>query len=222
MGLTTQTHAAQRVHRGSLAEWLVRFRLFALGGFVGLSALIAIIAGTPARPYVILWVGVVLLIACWQSPRPVARVIIDWLPLLIIAAGYDLVRSFAEDLVPRAIVDPQLRFDEIFFGGTAPTVVLQDWLNPGDGLHPWDYVVFCLYLSHFVVSPTFAVVQYIRDRELFRRFKWTMLTVCIAGFVTYFVLPAEPPWRASEQGALEPTVRVVQLVWTELGIGGAA
>jgi PAP2 superfamily protein len=222
MGLTTQNQTARRAPSGSVATWLVRFRLLALAGFVGLSVLIAAIAQVPERPYVILWLGLVLLIACWHSPRPVARVIVDWLPLLVIAAGYDLVRSFADDLVPRAIVDPQLRFDEIVFGGTAPTVLLQDWLKPRNGLHPWDYLVFCFYLSHFVVSPTFAVVQYVRDRELFRRFKWTMLTVCIAGFVTYFALPAEPPWRASEQGELEPTVRVVQLVWAKLGIGGAA
>ena len=221
MGLATQDRAARRAP-GPTGSFLIRNRIAVLVVFVVVSAAIAAAAGMPERPYVLLWVGVVLLLACWRSPKPVARVVVDWLPLLVIAAGYDLVRSFSEDLIPRAVLEPQLRFDEIVFGGTAPTVVLQDWLEPADGLHVWDYFIFFFYLSHFVVSPTFAVVQYLRNRELFRRYKWTMLAVCLAGFVTYFALPAEPPWRASEQGALEPTVRVVQLVWAKFGVGSAA
>jgi hypothetical protein len=222
MGLATQHRGAQRGPSTFPAAWLVRFRWPVIGAFVGISILVAALAGVPERPYVIMWIGVVLLLVCWQSPHPLARAIIDWLPLIVILAGYDLVRSFADELIPRAVVEPQLRFDEIFFGGTVPTVVLQDWLNPADGLHPWDYLVFCFYLSHFVVSPVFGITQYIRDRELFRRYKWTMVTVCVAGFITYFALPAEPPWRASEQGELEPTVRVVQMVWAKLGVSGAA
>ena len=222
MGLATQHRGTRRGPSTSPAAWLVRFRWLIVAAFAGVSVLVAALADVPERPYVIIWIGVVLLLACWQSPHPVARVIIDWLPLIVILAGYDLVRSFTDELIPRAVVEPQLRFDEIFFGGTVPTVVLQDWLNPADGLHPWDYLVFCVYLSHFVVSPVFGVTQYLRDRELFRRYKWTMVTVCVAGFITYFALPAEPPWRASEQGELESTVRVVQMVWAELGVSGAA
>ena len=211
-----------RAPSGPDRSWVARYRWFVLAAFVGVSVLVAALAGMPERPYVILWLGAALLIACWQHPNRVAAVIVDWLPLLVIVAGYDLVRSFADELVPRATLKPQLRFDEIVFGGTAPTVRLQRWLKPNEGLHPWDYLVFCFSLSHFVVSPTFAIVQYFRDRQLFRRYKWTMLAVCLAGFATYFAVPAEPPWRASELGALEPTVRIVQMVWAKLGVTGAA
>src|SRR5687767_1937930 len=171
MGLATQNRAALRAPTGRTGSLLIRYRIPVLIAFVLVPVLIAAFAGIPQRPYVLMWVGVLLLLACWRSPRPVARVIVDWLPLLVIATGYDLVRSFSEDLIPRAVLEPQLRFDEIVFGGTAPTVVLQDWLDPADGLHVWDYFIFFFYLSHFVVSPTFAIVQYLRDRELFRRYK---------------------------------------------------
>jgi hypothetical protein len=206
----------------SFSRWLVRYRLPLLGAFVGVSALLTAILGLPERPYVLMWVTALCAIAFHDSPWKVGQVIYDWLPILVIAAGYDLVRSFASDLVPRAVVEPQLRFDEILFGGTAPTVVLQRWLDARAGLHPYDYLAFLFYLSHFVVTPSFAVFLYLRDRPAFRRFKWCMLTVCIAGFITYFALPAEPPWRASEQGELQPTVRVVQEVWADLGLSGAA
>jgi hypothetical protein len=197
-------------------------RLAVLGGFVGVSVLLAIAFQMPERPYVLMWLTVLCAIAFHDSPWKVGQVVYDWLPILVIAAGYDLVRSFTPDLIPRAVVEPQLRFDEIVFGGTAPTVVLQDWLDTRAGLHFWDYPTFFFYLSHFVVTPSFAVYLYVRNRPAFRRFKWCMLTVCIAGFITYFAVPAEPPWRASEQGALEPTVRVVQKVWSDLGVPGAA
>ena len=84
--------------------------------------------GLPSRPVVAALARGDPGLVCWRNPEPVLRVVWDWLPILVIAAGYDLVRSQAPDLVPRAVTEPQLRFDEIVFGGTAPTVLLQDAL----------------------------------------------------------------------------------------------
>jgi hypothetical protein len=203
-------------------EWLVRYRVPLLVAYVATSLTAAVVLGWPARPYLLIWLVVALFLTCWRSPRAVARVVIDWLPVVVIATGYDLVRSFASDLQPRAVFEPQLRFDEVLFGGTAPTVLLQRWLRPGNTPHPWDYVVFVFYLSHFVVTPLFAASLYLRDRERFHRFAMVILTVSLAGFVTYFALPAAPPWLASRHGDLEHTVRVVQKVWAELGATGPA
>jgi len=204
------------------ATLLVRFRAVVLVGFVAISLLLAAVAGFPERPYVVIWLVVVLWLASWRNPQPLAVVVFDWLPVVMIAAGYDLVRSFAPDLEPRAIFEPQLRFDEILFGGTAPTVLLQNWLRPDRGLHWWDYPVFCFYLSHFVVTPLFALGLYLSDRPRFKRFAFSILTVCLAGFVTYFIVPAAPPWLASRNGNLEPTIRVAQHVWADIGAVGPA
>jgi hypothetical protein len=205
-----------------VAAPLVRYRAQALFGFIAVPLLVAAVAGAPERPYVVIWLVAVLWIASWRNPNRLATVVFDWLPIVVIAAGYDLVRSFAPDLVPRAITEPQLRFDEIVFGGTVPTVLLQDWLRPDKGLHWFDYPVFLVYLSHFVVTPAFALFLYLTDRSRFKRFAWAILMVCLAGFVTYFVLPAEPPWLASRNGDLEPTIRVAQHVWAEIGAVGPA
>jgi hypothetical protein len=205
-----------------LGAWLVRNRVAVVGVFLAVSLVASIVFSVPERQYLWFWLMVLAILVGAYNPHPVAQVVIDWLPVLIILAGYDFVRSFADDLVPRAVIEPQLRFDEIVFGGTAPTVLFQDWFDVRNKPHPWDYLVFCVYLSHFVMTPCFAIYLYLRDRPRFRRFAMIILTVSLAGFVTYFVLPAAPPWYASEKGDLEPTIRVVQRVWESLGVSGAA
>ena len=44
----------------------------------------------------------------------------------------------------------------------------------------------------------------------------------VAGFITYFIIPAEPPWLASRQGALPHTTRVVHDIWSNLGLPAVA
>jgi hypothetical protein len=152
----------------------------------------------------------------------VARVVWDWLPLLVIAGGYDLVRSQAADLVPRATTEPQLRFDEIVFGGTVPTVVLQDAIVERGEVQWWDYPAWVMYLSHFVFTLAIALWCYVRHRDWFHRLALLIMTVSICGFITYFLVPAIPPWLASRNGDLEPTTRIVHDVWANIGFTDAA
>lgn len=198
-------------------------RWLALSAFLVATVILLLALGEiPSRPYVLFWsIGLAWLL-CWRSRRPIARVVIDWLPVLVIAAGYDLVRSRAVDLVPRAVTDPQLRFDEFLFGGVVPTIRLQKALVGPGTPHWWDYPVWAMYLSHFVVTPAIAVWLYVRHRDWFRRYALLILSVCLAGFATYFIFPAVPPWLASREGALGHTTRVVHAVWESLGIHSAA
>jgi len=199
-----------------------RARWGIVAGVLALSALTAAIAGPPSRPSILIWlVGIVALVT-WRNPNRIARVAWDWLPMLVIAAGYDLVRSRAPDLVSRATTEPQLRFDEIAFGGTAPTVVLQNALVDRSTPHWWDYPAWLMYLSHFVFTPAVALWLYLRHRDWFHRYAMLILTVSVCGFITYFIVPAVPPWLASRNGELEHTTRIVHAVWADLGITGAA
>jgi hypothetical protein len=208
--------------RAPAAPFSERARWTIVGVAVAAGVLWSALDGLPIRPVVLLWVVAILGIACWRSPDPVRRVVWDWLPILVIAAGYDLVRSQAPDLIPRAVTEPQLRFDEIVFGGTAPTVLLQDALVDRGRLHWWDYPVWAYYLSHFLFTPAIALWLYLRHRDWFHRYAVLILTVSLCGFVTYFVLPAIPPWLASRNGDLEPTTRIVHDVWANLGFTDAA
>jgi membrane-associated phospholipid phosphatase len=197
-------------------------RALAVALFAAISAAAAAVAGVPDRPYVLVWMVLLAALACRDNPRPWARVIWDWLPVLVITAGYDLVRSFAPDLATRAVTAPQRDFDEALFGGTAPTVTLQRALVDGASPHWWDYAAWLVYLTHFVVTPAVAIWLYLRHRRWFGRYAMLILTISLAAFMTYVLLPAVPPWMASQDGALQHVVRVVHSVWTNLGFDSAA
>jgi PAP2 superfamily len=217
------TSVASEGTRAGLTELVVRRRALIVVGYLAASMVVFAGFGSADRPALLWWlIGLLALTSAGSEAGP-RRVAMDWLPLLIIAAGYDTVRAQAPELLTRAIVTPQLRFDEIVFGGTAPTVQLQRWLDVTTGeVHWWDYVVWVGYLSHFAVSLGVAAYLYVIDRVRFKRFATLILTVSVAGFVTYFIVPAAPPWLASRQGALPHTTRIVYQVWAHLGLPGIA
>jgi hypothetical protein len=155
-------------------------------------------------------------------PRTWTRAVADWWPIALILVAYLVLHELASTLTPGAHVQPQLGFDEFVFGGTAPTVRLQRELwDPGDP-HWYDYLAWLVYLSHFVVTITVGIVLWFRAYPLFRRFRVLFLTVTFAGFVTYVVYPAIPPWLASRRGDMPHTVRIVRAMWLELGLSDVA
>jgi len=201
------------------ADLLSRRRVPVIAGYLVVTVVAGAALGPPDRPAVLWWLIGLAVLSCAGATHGVRRFIMDWLPLAVIAAGYDTVRAQAPDLITRAIVRPQLRFDEDLFGGTAPTVQLQRWLDvQPDRVHWWDYVAWLAYLSHFVVTFAVAAFLYRANRARFKRLATLILTVSVAGFVTYFIIPAVPPWLASRQGALPHTTRVVHDIWSNLDL----
>jgi hypothetical protein len=166
------------------------------------------------------------LLAIRVHSRPVqrgwVRGVRDWLPVAGVLLAYLVLHELATTLEPIAHVQPQLGFDEWVFGGTASTVQMQDAL--WDPRHPswYDYVAWLVYLSHFVVTLTVAIVLWVRAYPLFRRFRALFLTVTFAGFLTYVIYPAIPPWLASRRGDMPHTVRIVRAMWLELGLASVA
>jgi hypothetical protein len=204
-------------------EFLTRRRATIVAGYLFVTVVGAAAAGGPDRPAVMWWLVGLVVLTCAGSTHGVRRFLMDWVAVLVVAAGYDTVRSQAPDLLTRAVVRPQLRFDEIFFGGVAPTVRLQRWLDVRPGrVHWWDYLAWLAYLSHFVVTLAVAACLYVASRARFRRLAALIVTVSGAGFITYFLIPAVPPWLASRQGALPHTTRVVHDIWSNLGLPGVA
>ncbi len=207
----------------ALVDLVVRHRLALTIAYLAAALAAMAVTGAPDRPTVLWWLVGLGVITCVGTEGGVRRAVMDWLPVLVIAAGYDTVRAQTPSLLTRAVVKPQLQFDEALFGGIAPTVRLQRLLDVRPGVvHPWDYVAWLGYLTHFVVTPAAAVYLYVRDRARFRRLAAMIVTVSLAGFATYFVIPAVPPWLASRDGDLAHTIRVVQQVWAHLGLTGIA
>jgi hypothetical protein len=196
----------------------VHRRVAWISGYIGVSVVVALLLGGVGRPAVLVWLLGLVWLAGWRNDQPVPKALYDWLPLLIILAAYDVVRSDADSLIPRAHLEPMIWFDELIGFGTAPTVRLQDaFFHPTDPSW-WDYACLAVYASHFLAAITVGAMLYFRGRARFPRYAYTFLACSLAGFATYVIYPAIPPWMASEQGALPPTIRAPDVLWDHIGI----
>jgi hypothetical protein len=158
-----------------------------------------------------------------RPPRSLRQFAIDWFPVLLIVIAYGVLHQLSDTLAAHAHVEPQLDFDKWLFGGTTPTVRLQQLLWHGEAhVHWYDYLTWLVYLSHFVVTLSIAAVLWAIAYPEFRRFRALIVTLTFVGFATYVIYPAIPPWLASSRGDMTHSVRVVREVWEHLGASGVA
>jgi PAP2 superfamily len=177
--------------------------------------------GVPlSRDRLLMWILLGLLAFSLTNLRAWIRgVILEWLPFALVLWAYDLLRGQADTLLFSTHVQPQLRADEILFGGTAPTVWLQERLWQGSwDLHWYDYTTWVVYVSYFIATYLVAGFLWFFARGLFRRFVAMVSLLALMGFATYALFPAAPPWMASELGQLEPTTRSIGYIWNHIPI----
>ena len=137
-------------------------------------------------------------------------VVVDWLPLALVLAIYDLLRGRADDLLFSAWYRPQLEADAFLFGGTVPTVWLQERLwEGGSGVRWYDYASWAVYVSYFLATYLLAAALWIFARHRFRRYVGAVALLAGMAFVTFALFPAAPPWLASRRGLLEDTTRLI-------------
>ena len=137
-------------------------------------------------------------------------VVLEWLPLALVLAAYDLLRGHADTLFFSAWYRPQLEADSFLGGGTVPTVWLQDHLWHGSSDLRWyDYVAWTVYVSYFVVTYLVAGLLWFFARARFRRYVGCVALLAGMAFTTFALFPAAPPWLASQEGELEWTTRLI-------------
>lgn len=168
--------------------------------------------GVPVgRERLLLWIVLGLLALSTANLLGWARsVVLEWLPLALVLAAYDLLRGQADGLLFSAWYRPQLEADSLLFGGTVPTVWLQDrlWHGPSD-LRWYDYGAWAVYVSYFVATYLLAAVLWFLARDRFRRYVGSVALLAGMGFATFALFPAAPPWLASREGELDWTTRLI-------------
>jgi membrane-associated phospholipid phosphatase len=194
-----------------------RIALFVV--YVAAFAIATVLWGFPAsRDRVIVWVLAGLVIAVVGQPHALARLAVDFLPVIVFLYAYDLLRGAADGLRGHVYALPQLRVDEWLFGGTAPTVTLQRALwSPGHA-HVWDYFAFLVYLTYFIVPVTVAAVLWRRAPAVFHRYVSLWIGLSFAALATYALYPASPPWLASRQGLLPHVARITPFMSRHVGV----
>jgi len=174
------------------------------------------------------WVLAGLSIGCvGRGWRAMAGLVLDWLPFIGILVLYDLTRGLADTLGMPVHMKDLADLESTLFGGTLPTVWLQDRLGPSDGWGAagdaawWHVVVTGVYVSHFLVTPIIAAVLWLRNRQRWISFTTHVVGVALLGVTTYILVPAAPPWYAANRGVIPDVDRLSGLGWEVIGLDRA-
>ena len=181
---------------------------------------IFVINGVPLEPTVLLIFGVALFGIDALSTKGVAetgRIFRDWLPLLAILLAYGTTNGFAQSVGMPLQVEALVNADKLMFLGEVPTVWLQARLV-GDQIAWWEVFLTLIYVSHFFAAPAVLLWLYRRDRGRWRSFANRFLTLNAFGLATYILVPAAPPWWASDHGEIGEVARVLGRGWSVIGL----
>jgi hypothetical protein len=125
------------------------------------------------------------------------------LPLSAVGILYDAMRLFKNaGLTPSGVHVADIRAMELkWFGvGTGDRrVTLQDWFHEHHSL-PLDLLCAIPYGVFLYVVMGYAVYLLGRDAGSQQRFAWGFVVLNAAGFVTYHLYPAAPPWYYRKYG----------------------
>jgi membrane-associated phospholipid phosphatase len=144
-----------------------------------------------------------LLILSLNNPRRWVRgLIVDWLPFILFLFAYDYARSIADTTGFTPHLNPQIDADRFLFGTPIPNVWLQDHLYHPPSASVLDYATWVTYITHFFGTLTLAVILWRFAYPLFRKWRTLVMWLSAAGFITYVLYPAVPPWLAGREGKI--------------------
>lgn len=132
----------------------------------------------------------------------------DWTPFILLFLSYEYLRGLAPKLGMDVNIYPMIHADQFLFGGKLPPIELQKWLYTPGTIRFYDYVFTILYMMHFILPLVFAFFLWIKKRSEYMRFVIGLIALSYAGFITYMLYPAMPPWMASDQGIIPQVYNV--------------
>lgn len=151
--------------------------------------------------------------------RRTSRLAIEWSPFIAVLFVYDRLRGYADGLVFHARELPQIKLEAALFGKPIPTVWLQTHLwHGGNDLQWWDYATWFVYLTHFFATLVVAAILWRWAHDRFVRFATMVCVLSLAGFATYVLFPAVPPWLAARHGSVGEANRTIGITWHHIPI----
>ena len=203
----------------------MRFRRAARIGAPTLWALASIAmvisVGVPtSHDLVFFWFALgIIAFSVTDVKRRTSRLVIEWSPFIAVLFIYDRLRGYADGLLFHAREVPQIKVEAAIFGKPIPTVWLQAhlWHGAGD-LRWWDYLTWFIYLTHFFATLVVAAILWRWAHERFVKFATMVCVLSLAGFATYVLFPAVPPWLAARHGSIGSANRTIGIVWHHVPI----
>lgn len=194
---------------------------YALIGYLIVLIVYTVRVGLPAdRVDQTIWI--LIGIVAVKLGRPVTehlRAVVDWLPLLAALLLYDYTRGIADTLGMPIRVSELVDAERALFGGSLPTVWLQERFFVRGEPQWWDVAAAGVYITHFVLPWAVAAGFYMASRGLWWRYIRMVLLLSYTGLLTYILVPAAPPWYAGQVGVIEEGVaRTISYGWSVIGL----
>ncbi|MEQ8716883.1 MAG: phosphatase PAP2 family protein [Acidimicrobiales bacterium] len=217
--------ASDRAATGADPDFLVRPALARLALFVYVTAtlLFTLTQGLVLqRQAVVPWMMGLLVVGSLARGRSEMRALLrDWGLLL----GFMLVYVFSQGVADSLGMPLQgavlVDIDRVVGFGEVPTAWLQARLDATGEPAWWEVPIAVVYVSHFFVVFVVAAVLWLRNRKRFRQWLVRLVTLSMAGVVTYIAFPAMPPWYANDEGLVTGVDRITSQGWSYLGLGFA-
>lgn len=138
-------------------------------------------------------------------------------PFVALLVGYDALRGIVPFISHRVHFTEMINFDKWLFWGQVPTVWLQNLLYRGQ-LHWYDYYLYFVYMLHFLAPFILAALIWKYRPSRYWQFAGALLLLSYAGFITYIIYPAAPPWMASEMHLIPTITKISSEVWWNWGV----
>jgi membrane-associated phospholipid phosphatase len=201
-------------------QWSLVRRCCAVAYFAGLIALISVDGVPTARAQLMGIVVLGLAITCvGRGWRAFGKVLVDWLPFTVVLMVYDLSRGLATAVGMPLNESDVAHLERTLFGGTVPTVWLQDHFYSPTSVHWYDAAATVIYTSHFLATPILAAVLWLRDRTAWLSYVTRVVILSLAGLATYVLFPEAPPWMAAQDHVIAPVARLSARGWEWLHLG---
>lgn len=148
-------------------------------------------------PLTIEWVVLILCLAAVLTGRG-ALFLRDWGAFILVLFAWQITAPVATQLPFPWHLTEMISADRLLFGGVVPAQWLQQRLYSPNRLAPWDVFAAVMYMLHFVTPLIAGFVLWLKNRGLFHRYALAFTVIAVAGYITWIVYPAVPPWMAAE------------------------
>ncbi|GAC1445613.1 MAG: hypothetical protein NVSMB52_07350 [Chloroflexota bacterium] len=140
---------------------------------------------------------VLLLIAALGTGR-VRSFLKDWSMFAVVILAWQVLQGMSHSFSRiKPHVTEMIVVDKFLFGGHIPTTWLQGHLYHPGHLAWYDIGATMLYAGHFVFPLGVAFALWFWHRDVFMQFMGSFLLLALAGFATFVLFPAAPPWIAA-------------------------
>jgi len=143
------------------------------------------------------WVAIILLGAALLSGRALLFVR-DWGVFIAVLMAWQLTSPLATHFDFQWHLQELIDADKWLFFGRVPPLWLQQHLYHPGVLEPWDVFAATMYMLHFLTPLAAGFLLWMTNRMLFQKYALTFVLVAVAGFITYILYPAVPPWLAAK------------------------